>query len=388
MIWKIKTKLFNKYYKKYCNINKYISNTKITNIEYELSGDIFALGQQIIGDIKSRYLNYYLSRNDLRFLIHAPDFGHHKYYMDHLHECLRFMGVKSMVIPWNSQNISDLLFNYNPTVFLTIDIPQIDNYVDINSILKYKHNHQLLFLSSAVLPTLINDKVIFLESDLKRLKRYVSHNGPDLFYSLLEQDWWEKYFTEWINCGAKHISIPLAANPLKHYPVKNLKEYDWGIVTNNSDLGARIDLTMRYTGNIIKKYKGLIKGYNWGDGIEPIQQSEISDFLSHVRICPNPRVDSAMKYPTEIGGKVYELGAMGVFQIVSRTPALKRYYNDTELVSALNEKEFQELFDYYIDKPQMRYNFQINALKKTFVENTYFHRIIRLVEYIDKYRSN
>src|SRR5206468_11039334 len=108
----------------------------------------------------------------------------------------------------------------------------------------------------------------------------------DAFISYFERVFWDVFCQTGKDTGLKFFSIPFAANPLRHYPVRAAKDWDWAIATSNGE-GTRAALTYKYMSGIIKKYKGTIAGFNWGKDIKPIAPDEIAQFFARAKISPN-----------------------------------------------------------------------------------------------------
>jgi hypothetical protein len=354
--------------------------------EEELSTrDIVSHGTQLISTLMERYSNLYLDREDIRVLINTPKEGNAQYfYFQDLAQCLCHTGIKVHLYTASTDDLEAALNDFHPTVFITGDSAfgfGLPRSCEV-ALRQYKGRHGLvrLYLPFYASPLRVSPPSQPL------LNRIASHrNGElaDAFIGYFEDVFWNHFCRPWHASGLNYYSLPFAANPCRHYPLLRRKEYDWGIATANGDVGERAALTLRYMARIIDKHHGVIAGYNWGKGTAPVPLSRIAEFFSRVRISPNLANAANVSFPLDCGAKVHELSAMGVFQLSTETEALRKYYSPTEVVGFRSKAEFDALFEYFLDKPQVRQMYVKNGMTRTLAENTYFQRIDSLVLLLD-----
>jgi spore maturation protein CgeB len=201
--------------------------------------------------------------------------------------------------------------------------------------------------------------------------------------SFFEDIYWDTFCNHFWEIGLKYIAVPFAVNPMVHVPTDGNHDLDWGMASSNGDMGVRASITYRYMRRIIRRYQGEIVGNHWGAPIGPIPYSQIPSFHARIRISPNLAAESNIRYPIDCGSKVHELASLGSFQIASENSALRKYYAPDEVVACRNPHEFNDLFDYYIDRPDDRSACVVKAMRRSITENTYFNRINALIGVLD-----
>jgi hypothetical protein len=349
--------------------------------------EIVSYGLQEISQVKIKYANLYSDREDLRFLFNMPPEGgaQHFYFLD-LAQCLQHAGMKVHLCTASAENLEKVLSDFRPSVFLTGDKPFFAQTLDTESLTRYKKQYGLArFFIPHYLSLLKPGRALSSKEEADRISLHRDGKLADAFFAYFEDVFWDLFCEPWKDTGLNYFSIPFAANPLRHYPMRATKDFDWAIATANSDVGGRAELTYKYMRRIIGKYNGAIAGNYWGKGIYPIPPNEIAQFFSRVRVSPNIAAESNVRYPLDCGAKVHELSAMGVFQLTTETEALRKYYSPTEIVGFRSPEEFNALFDYFVDKPQVRQMYIRNGMARTFAENTYFQRIDKLIGVLDQH---
>lgn len=359
-----------------------------TDGESYLVEEIVSIGVTIASRVKKEYDDRYSERTDLRFLFNVPPKGAAYYYFLDLAQCLRHTGVKVHLFASSGQAIDKALSDFQPSVFLTCDSPWGAGVspTEAAALLRYKERYRLarLYLPHYSSPLRVTRPT---RAILDRIGLHRNGQLADAFFGYFEEVFWEVFCDAWRGSGCCYYSIPFAANPFRHHPLSGARSFDWAIATVNGDLGARAKLTLKYMSRIMREYSGAIAGDNWGKGIVPVPPDQISHFLSAARISPNIAAEENVRYPLDCGAKVHELSAMGVFQLTSETEALRKYYPHTEIVGCTTAAEFNALFDYFVHKPDLRQMFITKSMARTFAENTYFHRIDRLVDILDTHRE-
>lgn len=349
--------------------------------------EIASYGLQAISQVKKKFANLYSERKDVSFLINTPtEAGAQAFYLLDLAQCLQYAGLKVHCYKASAEKLEKVLSDCHPSVFLTSDWPlgRGQAQSDLLSLKRYKKQYGLarLYIPRYLSPLRVRKASL---SDVEHIALHQKGELADAFFGYFEEIFWDVFCKPWKGTGLNYYSIPFAANPLRHYPVRVTKDLVWGIATANSDLGERAALTYKYMRQIICRYKGAIAGHNWGKGIDSIPTNQIAQFFSRVWISPNIACESNVRYPVDCGAKVHELSAMGVFQLTSETEALRKYYSAEEIVGFRNPDDFKDLFDYFVDKPQLRYVHTRSAMVRTLGVHTYFHRIGRLIEVLDQH---
>jgi Glycosyl transferases group 1 len=352
--------------------------------------EIVSYGLREVSNAKARYAGIYAHRKDLRVLFNMPEEqgGAQYYYFLDLAESLAHMGIEVYRHTLSADGLDHVLSTFRPSALLASDSPFGGGLSrsESASVWRYKKEHGLARLYVPHYPSPLRARKPS-PADRQRMTMHRRGELADAFFGYFEEVFWNVLFEPWKDTGLQYVPIPFAANLCRHYPVPAVREFDWGIATSNGDLGARAALTVRYMGRILKKYSGVIAGHGWGHGIDPVPPGLIAPFFSRVRVSPNIAAESNVRYPIDCGAKVHELSAIGVFQLVTETQALRKYYSHIEIVGFRTPAEFDALFEYFVDKPELRQTFVLSGMARTFAENTYFHRCTRLIEVLDKHRE-
>jgi spore maturation protein CgeB len=99
-------------------------------------------------------------------------------------------------------------------------------------------------------------------------------------------------------------------------------------------------------------------------------------FYSSAKINLNYHIADQKILDSEINERTFVISACGGFQLVDNPKALPRFYSTEDMAVAVDEKDYVEKFEYYLNKPEERHGMGLKALMKSY-ENKYslFHRI-------------
>jgi hypothetical protein len=362
--------------------------------ELEYTEEIVREGEALARTICARYKGKHRLAG-LRVMLHIPPAGAGRVWFEDLAECLEFCGIPTSRLPWDAEELRDSFAEFQPNVFLSFDSPAALRRLDLEFIKTFKAAAGLFRLLSLHdprgLPSEVElrpTKIRLSPDDEWRLRLASTGRSADAFFCLMDSAYYDLFFKPWHKTNFRYLALPMAANPLQHYPRLIAKDLDWALATNNSDWGARAELTRRYMWDIISSYRGVLVGANWGAGINPIPHGQVPFLLARAKICPSPRIDLSVAYPTEIGGKTFEVTAMGGFLIVSRTAALHKHFRDDEIVSCVTERDFADQFRYYLNRPLERKQHVLRGMARVYRDHTYFHRVDDLVTFIKSAAKN
>lgn len=359
-----------------------------TDAERECVQEIADIGVSLARGVCETYRAKHAT-SGLRVMVHQPPDGAGRVWFDDLAACLRHCGIATHTLHWEAANIRAEAFEFKPNVLLSFDSPTALRHLDLNFLTDFKATHGLFRLFCTHDPAgifkrhaLSPKEVVLKPEDAWRLDLLRRGQSADAFFCLMDSAYYDLFFKPWHPSNCQYFSSPMAANPLEHFPRVVGKDLDWALATNNCDWGLRAELTERYMHKIISQYRGILVGAAWGPNVNAIPHDQVPALMARARICPNPRIDFSMAYPTEIGGKCFEVSAMGGFVLASRTAALHKHFRSDEIASAADEREFNELFDYFVRRPRERQAYTMRAMKRVFSEHTYFQRIDGLLKFI------
>lgn len=335
-----------------------------------MKNEIYHEGQSLRKKIMSIYKDKYRDK-EMNILIYSPDNGAWKYDFMIWKDVFEFMGIKVTML----YEIDNKTLYKNFDVFISIAeksyINNILNNPSVNNI-PYK-----IGLASKRMCTSDNNST----EDLYNLDLITN----DFKFHFLISSFSEKsisfVFKEWIKKGVEIKSIPFGFNPLIHYPENVEETYDYFFVGTNSYL--KIDETKRYLLPIISKYKGVLRGKNWGGSIPELNYKNVRQFYNRARININYHLKLQKQYENEINERTFIISACGGFQLVDNPKILSKYYTEKEIAIANDEKEYLKKFEYYLNKPMERHEMAYEALIKTYNNNcSIFHRLEKIINYI------
>ena len=192
--------------------------------------------------------------------------------------------------------------------------------------------------------------------------------------------YYAEHFPEWLDAGFPWVELPLAANPLVHYPVDGAKDLDYFMVASSER--HKLGVAMDYMKEILARYYGLWAGRGWSFGEGPIEPVLTPRFYARTRIAPNPLHPGLVAHPADITQRTFAATACGAFVITLETPITDRFFADDELVAVRGPREFLDAFEHFVDKPTERNEYVCRAIRRVFAEHTYFDRIDTLLSFV------
>jgi hypothetical protein len=349
--------------------------------EIELSGPVADLGRELASRLCHEYAGKY-AHVPLRILIHTPVFGAGRVWMDDLASCMRHTGLPVCQVDAFAPDFAERFEAFQPNVLMSSDAPDVLRSLDLERIEQYKREHGLFRLFSIVNPVGWPRSAELSADDRWRIGVMRRGLSADGLFSLMADEYYLRFCEPWHDLHLDFLSLPMAANPLTQYPRTGPKDLDWALPTNNADAGERAVLTWRYMRDILRDSRGILAGANWGGGILPLAHDEVPALIARARICPNPRPDTAAQYPTDIGPKTFEVPAMGGFVLASRTAALPLFFAPDEIAAAYSPTEFNQMYWYFLARPEERYEYVRRGMLRVYEDHTYFNRVDKLVAFL------
>ena len=338
------------------------------------------LGRRLRDGILQQYDSIFRSK-PYRILFHIPPSGVGKVWFHDLIMTLQHTGIPCATVNWNDPEFKSKWTDFQPNVFISMDHPLVLKSLDLDFINSYKRQSGCLRLFTP------NNKKYYpkprmSQEDIWRLSLAKSGRSLDAFFCMFEEDYFNLFWGEWKELGFKYLSLPHGCNPIVHYPRSADRDLDYFMATSCGP--ERINLTLEYLTPVFQKYDGLWAGPDWNFGIGPVDVQTMPDYYARARIVPNPLARFLIQYPAEITERAFSATACGVFQITDWTPVTERFYAQDEMITVKSSAEFLERFDYYANRPDERDLIIRNGLKRVFAEHTYFHRLDRLVGFLDQ----
>jgi spore maturation protein CgeB len=178
------------------------------------------------------------------------------------------------------------------------------------------------------------------------------------------------------------ISLPYAANPLKHYMRPGRCLWDYFFVGTNSPAKKRE--IENHLMPIIKNYRGIVAGAKWPQGLTELNSADVPLFYNFARICPNFHTTRQIEEYNEVNARTFMIPACGGFQLVDNPMAMKECFDEDEMCVAFSPREYQEKFEYYLENEEERIEYIRKGMRRVFNEHTLFHVLTRLAEFIQQ----
>jgi len=343
------------------------------------TAEIISLGKQLREDVLEQYKDKYSSK-EYRFLFQLPPGGLGAVWFADLMQTLEHAGIACLSVQWNDPNFKLTWETFHPNVFITLDLPVVLNSLDLDYINEYKSRSGCLRLFTPVNKYNYPYKEMNSE-DQWRFDLACAGRSADAFFCMFVEEYFAQVWTEWKDFGFQYLSLPHGCNPIYQYPREASKDLDYFMATTFGP--ERVTLTWQYLKTVFRKYKGLWAGPGWEFGMGFVNSQQLPDLYARSKIIPNPLARFLIEYPSEITERAYSATACGAFQITDWTPVTERFFTSDELITVRSKREFLEKFDNYLVNSEMRNQTIIKGMKRVFSEHTYFHRIDKLIAFLD-----
>lgn len=339
---------------------------------------IVAEGQSLRQKVLEEYAGKY-HNNGYRVLFHLPPNGVGTIWFEDLCQCLQHVGIASVTVRRDAPDFKERWNSFQPNVFISMDLPDVLETLDLNFILEYKKQHKCLRLFTPITPAKFPQHGLSTE-DRWRLDLACRGQSVDAYFSMMVPEFFSEFWPEWVRAGFRYLALPNGCNPFRTFPVEGIKEWDYFVITAFSS--ERAEVAWRYMRAVMRRYQGEWAGRGWQFGIGDIDPRHLPSYYARARIMPAPLLPFLTRYPAETTERSFTATACGAFLITNWTPVTSRFFAPDELICVKNETEFEQVFEYYIDRPKERNQIVLKGLYRTFNEHTYFHRIDTLVDFL------
>jgi hypothetical protein len=341
--------------------------------------EVIALGKRLRDESLNAYQKKY-QHKPYRFLFNLPASGVGKVWFSDLMQTLEHTGIKCCAVHSGDPAFRQIWEKFQPNVFISIDVPNILKNSDLDFIQDYKKANGCFRLYTPYPKYKFPEPGISPE-DIWRLDLARSGKSADAYFCMYVKEYFPMYLAEWVAAGFQYLELPHGCNPLNQYPREGEKEFDYFIATSYGPV--RVEMTWHYMKSIFKKYHGLWAGDGWGFGLGALESEKLPAYYARTKIVPNPMAPFLIHNPMEISERAFSSLACGAFQITDWTPITDRYFSSDELVQVHGKDEFIRMFEYYVNHPYERNEIVKNGMKRLYAEHTYFHRIDRLIDFLD-----
>jgi hypothetical protein len=340
---------------------------------------IIELGRKLRDEVLKKYQNKYKNKA-YRFLFQFPPNGVGVIWFKDLMQTLEYTGIRCECVQWNDPSFRKTWESFQPNVFISLDIVDVLKSLDLDFITQYKKDQGLLRLFTPINKRYFPKPGMSME-DKWRLQLALDGRSVDAYFCMFVDEFYDEFWNEWKEAGFQFLSLPHGCNPIYQYPRTALKDLDFFMVATSQP--ERVVLTWYYLKPVFEKYQGLWAGDRWGFGIGALESEQLPDLYARTKIAPAPLLPFLIDHSAEITERAFSTTASGAFLITNWTPVTERFFHPDELVTVKNNKEFLERFEHYVNHPVERNIIIRNGLYRVFSEHTYFHRIDRLIEFLE-----
>jgi glycosyltransferase involved in cell wall biosynthesis/Tfp pilus assembly protein PilF len=297
----------------------------------------------------------------IRLLLHLPSNGALKYLFQSWADMLNHLGIQTRLLPWGVP-FQSALTEFQPTVILSVADPAFVEQLDLSALQGYKRKSGLLVgwvttLSHSYQPS---DFYLTFHLDPARDPRFLNLDKP-------------------------LISVPFAANPLKHLAYDLPMLWDYFFVGTNSR--NKINETASYLAPILRNHRGILAGVGWNHGVGEVSVEEAALCYQAARIAPNFHMQGQLDQHNELNERCYIIPALGSFQIVDRAKALSTLFTEDEIVIADTPADYQRLFAYYLEHPEERVAIAQRGMRRVWAGYTLAHHLDRLGHFLTELPS-
>jgi hypothetical protein len=306
-------------------------------------------------------------------------------------------------------DLKEVLEKFEPDIFITSLNRYNLKFIDLEILKKYRDKGMVMF--TQIRPWKKQSSQFGgsdLENDKYLVDLIVGGLAGDIFFHWIEQDDPAMDgFTK--TTGYPFYTIILAANKKMFFP-----EYDDAYKADISFVGSYIPGKRKYLNELVlplkDKYDLKLYGSDWSTSdrllgyIQKVGQYLNISPLKKVRGIKLPLEDERKVYSSslislnlheghqkEFGSdfneRTFKVIASGGFQIVDNVAALRKYFNEKELVIAKDEREWFELIDHYVQNPDERIPIVKAGRKKVLENHTYHHRADQIVGIYKDFKS-
>lgn len=319
-----------------------------------------------------QFKNKFKDNSSLRVLVHVPsaiDSPGGSSLFNNLVEALNYIGVDASVLPWQHENLSEILDRIRPTVFLTSDHESYLTRVDWPAVARYQNTNVLKVGLTASLEEYGNSP---LDSRLS----WAAKSSVDFYYSFRAQEYLREReaYRPFFDHGYHIHSVEFGANVLRYYPVPNIeKDLDYVFLgSSNPDKWPRYS---SFFGNILKERVGFINGPGWQNIKEFRLDPDRDRFIyARAKVGLNLHLDEQIKWANELNERTYMLAACGVPQLIDRPKLLPERFRLDGMFVADSAKEYEDQFDYALNHPHEAQKRALIAMEDVYAQHTTFHR--------------
>ena len=310
----------------------------------------------------------------------------------------------------SNQNLKEVLEDFRPDIFISSLNRYNLKFLDLELLKKYRKEGLVFF--NQIRPWKKQNEQFGgsnLEEDTYLTSLIRQGLAGDIFFHWLEQDDPAMGgFTE--ATGYPFHTILLAANTNKYFYEYDSK-YQADISFVGSLLPSKREFVRKHLPPLKKKY-GIVRiyGSDWTLGnrllgyIQKAGQYFNIEPLKHVRKMPlsldderkvyssstislNIHEDHQRKFGSDFNERTLKIIASGGFEICDNVKAVRKYFDENELVMVENTDDWFEKIDFYLRNPEKRTPIIQAGQRKVLREHTYHNRVEQIARIYKDFRG-
>ncbi len=298
-------------------------------------------------------------------------------------------------------NFEKILDEYKPDIFISSLHRYSLKFLDLELLKKHRKRGMVFF--NQIIPWKKQSSQMAggdLENDSYLVDLIKKGLAGDVFFIWIEQD--DRSMEGFTKAtGYPFHTIILAANKKNFFPDYDEK-YKADISYIGSYLGSKRAYIKKHLIPLMGKYDVKTYGGDWDltsrllGYVQKAGQFLNIEMLKGVRkitlpldaarkvytssiISPNIHEDHQREYGSDFNERTFNIIASGGFEICDNVKAIRRYFNDQELIIAENTSDWFEKVDYFIKNPEKRLPIIEAGMKKVNEAHTYHHRVFQIL---------
>jgi len=292
-------------------------------------------------------------------------------------------------------NLRDKVIEVNPDIFFVANLGKI--VIQHKECLKWIRNHGTkIFL------------IVYWPLRKKEVEIIKNEEVADVYFGEREPESMKEFEEQ---TGRKYYLIPQAANKRWHFPTKPVEKYQYDILFIGAYLPKKKKMFKEILLPLTKKYKVGIFGPYWtlkDNTLRAIQKfcrtikfKGGADFINEIRfrtVIPSPKEQNKLYSSSKICLNFHEreadgsqphyiltqrtflIPACGGFEICDYVPALRKYFDEDEVVMAKDKDDWFKKIEYYLSHEEERKKIQEKGTKRALKDHTYHNRVKQVID--------
>lgn len=315
------------------------------------------------------------------------------------------------VIYTADDNLKDLLYKFQPNIFMTQTHPLYRRYLDLKLLKIYRNKGLKVFAKIDFWKTTLSKTRLNEAKGLGEDKKLISliKNGEmaDYFYHVVEQgdprmDGFEK------ETGYKFHTIPLAADKIVLENSRISRRFQTDISFIGTNLPDKKEYFKQNIFPLLDKYKYNFYGQDWtfqDKALGFIQRGGQYFNIPYLRSIQKPKlslndegniyasstisINVHEEYQRRFGGdcneRTFKIPMARGFEITDNVACIRKYFKvGQDIIVADNKDDWKEKIEYFMKNKENRIKIIESGRKKVLSDHTYHNRVNVILEIITK----